>query len=74
MLMTEEHVYNESDLDRNLTGFIVKGGRLGYGARRVYQIFTPGCQRYVGGIKTVRRIVSHSPDTGFEFSVPRPFS
>jgi hypothetical protein len=51
---------DERDLEAELHRLYLECGKLGYWARRWYQLFTPGCKNYVGGIRTVRKTL----DTG----------
>ena len=51
---------NERDLEAELHRLYIECGRLGYWARRWYQLFTPTCKNYIGGIRTVRKTL----DTG----------
>jgi hypothetical protein len=50
---------NEADLESELLRIYEEGGRLNppYWARRFYQLFTPSCQRYVGGVNAVRKML-----------------
>jgi hypothetical protein len=49
---------NEHDLELELLRIYHECGRLGYWARRWYQMFMPHCARYVGGIETVRKTLA----------------
>jgi hypothetical protein len=48
---------DERDLESELLRIYEEGGKLGYWAKRFYQMFTPGCQRYVGGVAAVRKVL-----------------
>jgi hypothetical protein len=50
---------NETDLESKLREIYEEGGKLNppYWARRFYQLFTPECQRYVGGVNAVRKML-----------------
>ena len=67
--MATSHICNEPDLERELLRLYEEGKRIGYKAGRFYQMFMPHCPQYVGGIETVRRIVSKGRSAGFNFAV-----
>jgi hypothetical protein len=50
---------NETDLESELRRIYEEGGKLKppYWAKRFYQWFTPGCDRYVGGVNAVRKVL-----------------
>jgi hypothetical protein len=48
---------NESDLEAELYRMYEEGGQLGYWARYFYQMFMPHCQRYIGGVAAVRKML-----------------
>jgi hypothetical protein len=50
--------HDEHDLELELHRLYVECGKLGYWAKRWYQLFMPHCARYVGGIETVRRTLA----------------
>jgi hypothetical protein len=41
---------DEQDLEAELLRIYEEGGKFGYWAKRFYQMFTPHCERYVGGV------------------------
>ena len=57
----------ETDLEAAILEFWKEACRLGFQAGRLYQMFTPGCENYIGGIRTLSRIIRNSPTAGFEF-------
>jgi len=48
---------DERDLEGELFRMYEEGGRLGYWARYFYQMFMPHCQRYIGGVAAVRKML-----------------
>ena len=42
-------------------------GALGYWAKRFYQMFSPHCKKYVGGIAAARTVVTNGRTGGFAF-------
>ncbi len=57
--------HDEKDLEAKLLSMYKAGGSLNppYWARYFYQLFTPGCQRYIGGIKAVCRVMCAGGDS-----------
>jgi hypothetical protein len=62
-----EAMKRESDLEEALLGLYREWADLGYRANRFYQMITPHCKRYVGGISTVQRLLSRDSSGGFAF-------
>jgi hypothetical protein len=56
----------ETDLEALLLRLYQKWRTLGYPANRFYQMFTPHCKQYRGGIAAIRNVVSKSGTGGFE--------
>ena len=48
---------DERDLEDELLRMYEEGGKLGYWARYFYQMFMPHCQKYIGGVAAVRRML-----------------
>ena len=55
----------EGELERALLNIYRELGEFGYWANRFYQMFSPHCKRYIGGVATVRRLLIWEPSTGF---------
>jgi hypothetical protein len=58
---------SESDLERELLARYRQWADLGYRASRFYQMFSPHCKRYVGGVAAVRLLLQKSGTPGFAF-------
>jgi hypothetical protein len=54
------NAHDERGLEAELHRIYLEGGKLNppYWARRFYQMFTPHCKRYVGGVVAVRNALS----------------
>ena len=48
---------NEHDLDAELLRIYEECGKFGYWPRRFYQMIVPTCQRYIGGMAAVRKLL-----------------
>ncbi|MDP3181354.1 MAG: hypothetical protein Q8M54_00890 [Desulfobaccales bacterium] len=59
--------YDEADLEVELLHLYRQWGALGYWARRFYQIFSPHCKRYKGGVAAVRTVLYKNGTAGFTF-------
>jgi hypothetical protein len=57
----------ETDLEAAILEFWKEERLLGFPAGYLYQMFIPGCENYIGGIKTLKKIIRNAPTAGFEF-------
>ena len=57
----------EADLEAAILEFWKEERRLGFPAGYLYQMFTPGCENYIGGIRTLSTIIRNAPTAGFLF-------
>jgi hypothetical protein len=57
----------EKELEEALLGLYREWADLGYRANRFYQMISPHCKRYVGGIGAVHRLLSKDSSGGFAF-------
>ena len=69
--MAADVLLTENDLEKELLRLYQEGARIGYRANRFYQLFMPHCQRYVGGIKAVEKVVSRGRSDGFQFALDK---
>jgi len=51
---------NEHDLDVELLRIYEESGKFGYWPKRLYQMVVPHCERYIGGVAAVRKLLEVS--------------
>jgi hypothetical protein len=59
----------EPELEAELRRQYDEGIRLGYRAARSYQLFTPACKRYIGGVRAVQHLLRRGNTAGFSFAM-----
>jgi hypothetical protein len=57
----------EKELEKALLELYRSWADIGYRANRFFQMISPHCKRYVGGIVAVRRLLSKDSSGGFAF-------
>jgi len=63
--MSQQH--DEAALELALLDLYQEWGALGYWARRFYQMVSPHCIRYKGGVAAVRGLLAKDQTAGFAF-------
>jgi orotidine-5'-phosphate decarboxylase len=58
---------DEKDLEVELSRLYHEWGALGYWAKRFYQMFSPHCKRYKGGVSAVRTVLYKYQTAGWSF-------